>query len=207
MSDSLKDILRTSLSGVLHDTLAQNNMAPSHRHPPGMKANTLSARKSAVMIILYGNADTLSLLYIKRPDYDGHHGGQMAFPGGKAENTDQSIQETAIRECFEEVGVKIAPSDIVGTLSPLHIPVSNLDVYPFVAYFPQLPEQHLDAREVAFTISAQLSQLTQPETICTKEILINNVIVKIPYYSVSGQEIWGATAMITAELLAMLADM
>jgi len=205
MSDSLKDILRTSLSGVLHGTLAQNIMAPSHRHPPGMKANIAPPRKSAVMIILFGEADDLSTLYIKRPDYDGHHGGQMAFPGGKSEKIDQSIQETAIRECFEEVGVRVAPSDIVGALSPLYIPVSNMDVYPYVAYFPQLPEQHLDAREVAFTVSAQLSHLVLPDTICLKEMLINNIAVTIPYYSVSGQEIWGATAMITAELLAMLA--
>lgn len=205
MPDTLIAILRERFARPLAGAVAQNSMSPSHRQPPGVKANTATPRKSAVMLILFGDADNLSTLYIKRPEYDGHHGGQMAFPGGKAERQDQTLLDTAIRECNEEVGIHIAPTDIVGNLSKLHIPVSNLDVFPYVAYLPQLPSQILDPREVDYTVEARIAQLQSPETIFHKEIVMNGVPVHIPYFNIAGHEVWGATAMITAELLAMLA--
>jgi 8-oxo-dGTP pyrophosphatase MutT (NUDIX family) len=204
MSDMFKSALKELFDRPLVGIGAHDVMAPSHRHPPGMKEHTLPPRKSAVMLILFGDADNLSTIFIKRPEYDGYHGGQMAFPGGKFERRDKSMLDTAIRECHEEVGIFVAPSDIVGELSLLHIPVSNLDVYPFVAYLPHLPPLVLDPREVAYTVEARIAQLHQPATVCHKELFMNGVPVQIPYYDVSGHEVWGATAMITAELLAML---
>lgn len=205
MSDMLITSLRERFDRPLAGTAAHSGMAPSHRRPPGMKAHVAPPRKSAVMLILFGNGENLSTLFIKRPEYDGYHGGQMAFPGGKAERCDKTLLDTAIRECNEEVGILVSPEDIVGALTTLHIPVSNLDVYPFVAYLPQLPSQRLDPREVAYTVVAYIAQLQLPATVCHKEVIMNGVPVQIPYYNIGGHEVWGATAMITAELLAMLA--
>lgn len=206
MSGTFIANLRERFARPIDGKTAHDSMSPSHRRPPGMQANTAPPRKSAVMLILFGDADNLSTLFIKRPEYDGHHGGQMAFPGGKYERRDLSMLDTAIRECYEEVGIRISPEDVVGELSKLHIPVSNLDVFPFVAYLPQLPVQALDPREVAFTVEARIAMLQHPATVCHREMMMSNVPVHIPYYAVAGNEVWGATAMITAELLAILGE-
>lgn len=206
MPETVLALLRERFARPLAGTAAHDRMSPSHRRPPGMRAYTAPPRKSAVMLILFGAVDNLSTLFIKRPEYDGHHGGQMAFPGGKVERQDDTLQDTAIRECNEEIGILIDPSEIVGSLSTLHIPLSNLDVYPFVAYLPQLPSPVPDPREVDYTVEVQIARLQMRETVCRKEIVLNGIPVTIPYFDVAGHEVWGATAMITAELLAMLGE-
>lgn len=204
MSDTVKHHLHLKLSCSLVGAVAHERMSPSHRQPPGMEAHADVPRKSAVMVLLYGELDSLSVLFIQRPEYDGHHGGQMAFPGGKMDLSDETLLDTSIRECYEEIGICVLPSDIIGELTPLHIPVSNMDVYSYIAYLPQLPLLSIDRREVSYTVSAPISALLQPETVCHKTSIINNTSVNIPYYKIEDHEIWGATAMITSELLAML---
>ena len=96
-------------------------------------------KPSAVLILIYPNCtEKASILLIERTAYNGHHSGQIAFPGGKAEVTDSSLQETALREFFEETGSDKTPI-VIGKLTPVYIPVSGFMVQPFVSYIHQKP--------------------------------------------------------------------
>jgi len=163
--------------------------------------------KSAVMIILWPEDRAMRCLLIRRPVYPGVHSGQVAFPGGKYEEEDGSLLQTAIRETKEEVGVAISEMEVAGTLSPLYIPVSNYLVYPYVSVLRTRPSLVLNEKEVERVLDFELKRLHGKEQIKEKTMQIREGLnVKIPYYEVDDFEVWGATAMIISELLAVLED-
>jgi len=199
--EKIASLFKKPLPGVR----AQKQMAPSLRKLPDLTVESETNRKkSAVMIVLFKNNGELSILFIKRPEYDGHHSGQVAFPGGKTDENDTSLLDTAIRECKEEVGIEISATDIVGTLSSLHIPVSNIMVFPFVAFLQKMPTIHPDNYEVAYTFIASISDLKKRKNHKIKHSFFKNTPITIPFFSIQNEEIWGATAMICSELLAVL---
>lgn len=163
-------------------------------------------RESSVLVLLYLPAaeEDLHLALIKRAEYDGVHSGQISFPGGGREGK-ESLQATALREAYEEVGILPAELSILGALSPLYIPPSNFLVYPFVAYQPYRPAFRLDHREVAALIEAPLALLRDPASRCWTKL--NHPAlgqIEIPYFNVYGHQVWGATAMILSEFLAIM---
>src|ERR1035437_8451034 len=93
-------------------------MSPPNRAKEllGMQEQMNLARQSAIMVLLFPVNDQLKTVFIKRSEYDGMHSGQIAFPGGKKEKTDQNFEETALRETFEEVGVKADDIEVIGQL-------------------------------------------------------------------------------------------
>jgi 8-oxo-dGTP pyrophosphatase MutT (NUDIX family) len=71
------------------------------------------SKAAAVMILLYPKSDLIHTVFIQRPEYDGVHGGQISFPGGKKEDSDPDLICTAIREASEEIGVNSSEIDII----------------------------------------------------------------------------------------------
>lgn len=158
-------------------------------------------KPSAVLILLYPNEhqETVFLL-IERVMYNGHHSGQIAFPGGKAEVTDTDLEATALREFFEETGSDEAPV-VIGKLTPVYIPVSQFMVQPFVAYTPKRPRFDVNEREVKQLIEWPFTHFISPETI--KQTTIEpmpGVTLQTPYFEVQDKIMWGATAMMMNEL-------
>ena len=198
--------LKTNLQKPLPGAEVQFEMAHVKREK--ILANSHESqnyRPSAVLILLYPNEQQqTSVLLIERMTYNGHHSGQIAFPGGKAEPTDTDLQATALREFFEETGADVTPT-VIGKLTPVYIPVSKFMVQPFVSYVNQKPNFSASAYEVNELIEWEINHLLNPDII--KETTIEptpGYKIKTPYFDVQGKVLWGATAMMLNELKSLL---
>jgi len=163
------------------------------------------AREAGVLILLYPYNGTVHTVFIQRPDYIGIHGGQISFPGGKREPDDSNIIETALREAAEEVGIRISEISVIGTLTPLFIPVSNTNVTPVAGWTDSRPEFKHKTDEVVFLIEGEIKRFLEPSMVRIKPFEIRGEMISIKYFDYDGHIIWGATAMILNELLAIIA--
>lgn len=162
-------------------------------------------REGAVLILLYPENDTIGLPLILRPQNEkGVHSGQAAFPGGKKDETDKDFIQTALREAQEEVSLDISKVKILGQISPLFVFASNFMVYPTVAYVEKKPILEPNPSEVAEIFFADLETLKNPATIKKTLISTPQYTFETPYFDVSGKVVWGATAMMLSELIAIL---
>jgi 8-oxo-dGTP pyrophosphatase MutT (NUDIX family) len=196
------DNLKTNLQKPLPGVDAQFEMAHVKREKEVANSyESQNYRPSAVLILLFPNEQNqISVLLIERMIYNGHHSGQIAFPGGKAEPTDTDLQATAMREFFEETGADATPT-VIGQLTPVYIPVSKFMVQPFVSYVEKKPNFSASAYEVNALIEWEIDHLLNPDIV--KETTIEptpGYKLKTPYFDVKGKVLWGATAMMLNEL-------
>lgn len=170
------------------------------------KSQAVEYRESAVSIVLHPYQNQLRCILIQRPQYDGAHSGQVSFPGGKRDPEDVSLLDTAIRECREEIALRLHESQLIATLTEVFIPVSKFLVQPYVFFVENLSELIADEREVdeIFTFDTQL--LLQPETRQMTNIRINSSLTlkDVPYFLIENRIVWGATALMLAEFKALL---
>jgi 8-oxo-dGTP pyrophosphatase MutT (NUDIX family) len=207
MDDIFRRISETIALG-LPGFPAQEEMTPPGRFPAdrAVLMSNMEPRNGAVMALLNPlPGGTWSLIYIKRPDYDGTHGGQMAFPGGKADPEDEDILFTAKRETVEEIGVKENEYEMIGPLTPVYIPPSNFLVHPFLAMAKETLSFVPDDHEVEYVWQIPISDLLAKESVSTANFnTAYGVLKNYPCYIFGNHVIWGATAMITAEVKALL---
>ena len=164
-----------------------------------------NAMESAVLIILYPNNGHLKTVVILRNEYNGVHSGQISFPGGKNEKSDIDFKYTALREAQEEIGIIPSELEIIGQLSRFYVIPSNYIIYPFVAYCPHYPVFHPDPVEVQRIIEIDVFNEISYDKIVTKTLSFKDrVQIDAPGFAVSGEFMWGATAMIFSELLHVL---
>jgi len=163
-------------------------------------------RQSAVLALLYPKDTALHLLLMVRPTYDGVHSGQVSFPGGKQEPMDRDLSHTALREFAEETGGETAGIEILGRLSPVYIPPSRMLVTPFVGHAGHMGPWHPDPVEVAKLLEIPLAQVLRQDILKRREqyIQIMGRSVEVPYFDLHGEVVWGATAMMIAELRELL---
>lgn len=201
----LKKRLKEALPGVE----AHAHMAPLHRKEERFKPSALkNARQGAVLLLLYPHQKRLYLPLMQRPEYEGHHSGQISFPGGKMEMEDPDKIHTALREANEEMGIIPEQVELLGVLSELYIPPSNYLVLPVVGWVKERPQFIPDPVEVAQIIEAPLDLLLDNKAIQhTYQNLASGMRVKIPYFNVEEQVVWGATAMILSEFLAVVREL
>jgi 8-oxo-dGTP pyrophosphatase MutT (NUDIX family) len=197
--------LATALTGDLPGTEVQWSMASSDRAAKGFpRVPRPDSANAAVLILLYPRDGKINTVFIQRPDYDGVHGGQISFPGGKKEPGDRDMIETAVREAAEEIAIIPADVEIIGKLTPLYIPVSNINVTPVAGWSERRPAFSPDPGEVDFIIEAELDAFFNPEIVKTKPWLVRGESLNVKYFDYSGHVIWGATAMILHELLTVI---
>lgn len=184
---------------------AQLKMAPISRlndlrnYPTGK-----SPRKSAVLILFYPDKGEIKTVLMERAADNTVHSLQISFPGGKYENNDNNLEQTALREANEEIGIDTKTVKIIGQLTKLYIPPSNFDVFPFVGYTNEKPEFKTNS-EVKSILEVDLKTLMNPNTIINKTIEHRTGgIFEVPCYFVDGHIIWGATSMIISELLEVI---
>ena len=157
-----------------------------------------------------GGRPAAVLVLIERTSYDGHHSGEMSFPGGAAEAGDVDLVATAIREASEEIGLE--PEEIglrvVGQLEPFWIPVSNFRVTPVIATAERLPAWRPDAREVARVVNAPVAAFLPDAPIQIIERDVRTWRIRYGAYALDdlgdGPAVWGATARFLGQLGAIL---
>ena len=162
------------------------------------------AQIAAVLTLLYPHNGSIYTVFMQRPDYNGVHGGQISFPGGKKEPEDENVIKTALRETYEETGVDPTAVNIIGTLTPLFIPVSNMIVTPVVGWANVKPIFKHKPEEVLFLIDADLRRLLDLSIVKIKPFEIRGEILDIKYFDYETNTIWGATAMMLYELLSII---
>jgi 8-oxo-dGTP pyrophosphatase MutT (NUDIX family) len=194
------------LTGQLQQPLpgyeAQYKMAREFRdHPLDTERYHANARLGAVLILFYPKDNDIHTVLIQRPTYEGVHSAQVAFPGGKKEENDFTLIDTALREASEEVGIEKNKITIAGNLTHLYIPPSNFLVTPVVGFSESRPEFMLQKNEVEEIIEVDLKTLSNESFISEKTINLQyNISLRVKYYDIFGRTVWGATAMMIAEL-------
>ncbi len=196
--------LRIDLSRPLPGPDAQQRMAPrprtsaSNHYEPGPKT-----RQGGVLFLFYPHADQVYFPLILRPTYGGVHSGQVGLPGGGHEEIDNGMADTALRETYEEVGVHPSQITLLGLLTPLYVSASNYLVHPYVGWTDYCPEFHPDPYEVAKLIQASLTEFLAPDNLQEEIWQLRGRDVLVPFFDIQDQVIWGATAMMLSELLAL----
>jgi len=197
--------LEEHLSKPLPGLEAQKRMSPEGRR--NLRNGNLPEKKAGVLILLYPEESRICFPLMRRPEYGGVHSGQISLPGGKKEDNDRNLVETALRETEEELGISAIDVQVLGSLSELYIQPSNVDVLPVVGYVKKVPNFVPDSFEVMELIEADLSLLLSENTIKQKMIKVNNSTnIASPYYDIGGNVVWGATAMILSEFVTVLQE-
>ena len=198
MFNSIVEKLSIELTKPLPGEIAQFKMAPEGRR--NFK-NAEKTTQAAVLILLYPKNDEVYTVFMKRPEYEGIHAGQISFPGGKYELTDPDYEYTALRETSEELGVPERTIKIIGKLTQLHIPVSGFNVHPYIGFTSKMPNWKPDPIEVTKVIETPLSLLADPSCIMNEIWNLHNTNLNVPFYNIGNEKIWGATAMILSEFI------
>ena len=158
-------------------------------------------KKAGVLILLLHENDKedMRILFTKRSSNLSTHSGEVSFPGGKWEEQDESLFDTAVRESYEEIGLKQNNMIKLGSLNFL-LSRHKVEVNPFVGYLKtkQVFEGNYEI-DTIFTVP--ISFLTNPKNISYKEFNRKDLKVSIPSWVYNGNHIWGLTAMITADFL------
>ncbi len=170
------------------------------------------ARAAAVLVLVAPDAaGDARVVLIERTSYDGHHSGEIAFPGGAAEGGDLDLVATALREAGEEIGLDpIAIGlGVIGELEPFWIPVSNFRVTPILALAERLQAWAPDPREVSRVIDARVARFLPDAPLLTVERDVREWRIRYGAYPLDdapdGLAVWGATARILGQLGGLLA--
>ena len=185
----------------LSDEIIDNKMNFSSRIKELIELNNkkINYRKSSVLILVYPSKDQIpKIALLQRPQNLKFHPGQICFPGGKYQNTDQTNLNTALRETNEEIGIPINKIKYIKKLTKIYIPPSKFKVYPFLAYMNETPNFIIDKNEVDVVIEFPISFLLYDDS--KKKIRIKNDSNEIiNCYKYGDKIIWGATAIILYE--------
>lgn len=182
----------------------QLGMAPPYREVPNEAwVRTQNPREAAVLLLLFEKEGLLHLLFTKRVAYPGVHSSQISFPGGKVEPGDATKMATALRETEEEVGAPVQQIEVIGPLTPLYIPPSNFLVDPFVGYLPEPVAWQAQPSEVAELLEIPLPHFFKQTARAQREISVGTGLRTVPGFVWESHFIWGATAMMLEEFLAV----
>jgi len=205
--DAFIQHLQTRLKGALPGAAAHHRMA--HPFRPTAIPPPEGASLAGVLALFFPKNEAWQLALIERVSTHAgdRHSGQIGFPGGKYEAGDGILMNTALRETHEEVGVAPGEVNMLGALTEIYIPVSNFLVHPFVGWMEYAPVFQPQWSEVQSVLEVPFQVLEDPATLQTTDIRVaNNLTFKeVPYFSLSGKVVWGATAMILSELLEVAA--
>lgn len=184
---------------------AQYIMAGENIRHKKINLNALKGfKKSSVCLLLYEKENAPCFVLIKRPSTHKYHASQIALPGGSCDDN-ETYEQTAIRELYEETGISIAPGNILGRLTPLYIPVSNFYIQPIVACLQHLPDFKPHDKEVDALIEYRLADILNESIVNETTVnLTTGIKIKAPYFDVQGHILWGATAMLLSEVKQLL---
>jgi len=159
--------------------------------------------KAAVLLLLYNKEGKPHLVFIRRSGQGRHHQNQISFPGGQQQKK-ESIEQTALREAGEELGLNAKDLLVIGHLTPLYVHTSNYCVFPLVAGAGRGLSFRPCPVEVSEIIEVPLAHLLDSNNLKEEFWTLRGQQVMVPFYQFGEHKIWGATAMILAEFLDIL---
>jgi len=165
----------------------------------------LNPKKAAVMALFYPKNNQTHLVLIQRTAH-GIHSSQIALPGGKQEEQDPDLAYTAVRETQEEIGIEPQKINMITPLSAIYVPPSNFLVHPYIGHLEQTPEFIIQADEVAQIIEVPLADFLSAPTTLHNIKASYSEFTGVPAYTIHGNIVWGATAMILSELKDVLSE-
>lgn len=188
-TNHIEELKKIELGGLE----AQFKLAPKLRLKyDKQKIQAKNPKKAAVLALFYPNKkNETSILLTQRASYKGTHSAQISFPGGKVEKTDKNLQETALREAFEEVGIQKEDVTVIREMTDVYIPPSNFLATPFIAYANAEPK-YLINHEVDSIIEITVNDLLSESSITS--ITMNTSYmdnIDVPAFSINSKIIWG----------------
>ena len=178
-------------------------MAPRPRRSwvPGVVPE--DARTAAVLALLFPRDDEATLLLTVRGAKLSTHQGQVSLPGG-ALDLGETVERAALREAEEEIGLAPASVTIRLRLTPLHVPVSGYVLHPIVGTIEAPPAVKPAEAEVERILEVAIAALASRPGPAIESRTYDGLAIQVPYFELGGAKLWGATAMVVAELLAVL---
>lgn len=220
--------LETGLRIALPGPAAQRRLAPVPLRAWPAGVNPARIRNAAGLLLVFPKEKTGEIAEIAEktdpsgtpraprffPDATAHiiltvrsdavrHGGQVSLPGGVVD-PGETFEQAALREAHEEVALRPDDVRVLGALTPLDIPVSGFRLHPIVAVHPARPLLMPSDGEVARILEVAVDDLLKPQYFVTTQRERDGFALTVPAFRVAGVEIWGATAMVLAEFLALL---
>ena len=190
--------IETSLGSKLPGSKAHDIMKVGPRIPVSNGRMTKSPIASSVLILLFEENNSFNFILTLRSTKVETHKGQISLPGGVQEKN-ESLKETALRETKEEIGVLPKTIEIIGELSYVNIPFSGYKVHPYVGWVSAPPKLIPSAQEVERIIIVPVNELIDEKNQTQKKTILRRMPVTMPYFSLKGEIVWGATSMILSE--------
>ena len=182
----------------------QLTMAPATRKQL-LEKSIINPKNAAVICLFYkGIQGETSFYLIRRSSYPGVHSNQVGFPGGQIDPSDQTPWDAAKRELWEELGIFPQQITQIRKITPLYIPPSHFWVDCFLAYSNAKTELNLDQNEVKEVISVSLSEFINAKKSFTNQL--EGKGVETPIFTLSDNTVWGATAMMLAEIKSIISQ-
>lgn len=204
--------LEAGLRSPLPGPTAQERLAPVPRREWPAGFNTARVRNAAGLLLVFPKEKTAQrflpdcdtahiILTVRAPAL--RHGGQVSLPGGVVD-PGETFEQAALREAHEEVALALDEVRVLGALTPLDIPVSGFRLHPVVATVSRRPHLTPSDNEVARILEIGVDELLNPQHFITTQRERDGVTFNVPAFRIANVEIWGATAMVLAEFLALL---
>lgn len=195
----LSKLKNKSLPGIeSHIQLAPTNRIELIKK---IKTNNKMQDASVSLCFFSDSKNDVRMPLILRNEYDGVHSNQISFPGGKKENNDADLIETAIRETNEEIGIKKDNMIFQLKLTDIYIPPSNFLVRPYIFTLKNEPLIKQDNIEVIKVLAPTLSSLIGLKI---HYGFTDKQKIKNPYFIIENHIVWGATAMILNEFISII---
>ena len=186
------------LSNTLPGVMAQVKMTPGPPYIPPLARKEGDAMPSAVLMLLFEEEEKWSFFLMERSNNVEYHRGQISLPGG-AQEKGENLEETALRETKEEIGIVPRSVNMLGEITPLFIPASGFRVHPFVGWTKMAPEVTIDRNEVAALHKVKVEKLLDDSRTKQEQREIRGFNVNVPYFHLNQLKVWGATAAILSE--------
>jgi len=190
--------LEITITNDLPGEESQQKMRVNYDQSIELPFSENNSTPAAVLILLYLEDNEIYFFLTKRTDELENHKGQISLPGGTQEGNEKLI-ETALRETQEEIGINKTSISIIGTITPLFVPVTGFMIYPFIGYSLNKLDPKLDPVEVAEIFSVNISDLLNKENQTIEQRNIRGYDLQVPYFKLNDYKVWGATSMILSE--------